>query len=517
MKRFTVNASMALTLGLGLILTLLWTLSHLGAELPVVRAADLHVCPSGCTYSSVQDAVDAANPGDVIKVAEGNYTGVQMHGGQWQIVHLGKTVTIRGGYSSDFAVWDPNTHPTTLDAEGAGRVVYITGNVTPTLEGLRLTNGLAIGDHGGGVYVSDAHPAINGCQVYNNSADQNGGGISLHGATGTELADNQFYSNAAGWSGGGVSLSGGSDGVVLTGNQVYDNAASSGGGFSIDSSDNVDLLGNYVYSNTARTIDGGGINIYKSDNAALMGNRVYSNTADILGGGIYLDSSANPTLAGNQIYSNTADSDGGGIYLIESDASLEGDIIRWNTSENGVGSGVAMFYSAPVSTNTVVADNVGNSSLLRAAIYVRGSSPHFSHLTLARHVYDGLYVSHQDTTYSTVYLTNTIIYSHTWGVVVYWSGNHVYLQSTLFHNTTNPVNGLSGGVISEADRRTGDPAFLTDGYHIGSGSAALDRVGCAGVTTDVDGDPRPAGPSCDIGADELWPKVYLPLVLRQVP
>ena len=51
-------------------------------------------------------------------------------------------------------------------------------------------------------------------------------------------------------------------------------------------------------------------------------------------------------------------------------------------------------------------------------------------------------------------------------------------------------------------------------YHIGPGSAAIDAGVDAGVLTDIDGDPRPIGPSFDIGADEAWRWVFLPLVLR---
>jgi hypothetical protein len=37
----------------------------------------------------------------------------------------------------------------------------------------------------------------------------------------------------------------------------------------------------------------------------------------------------------------------------------------------------------------------------------------------------------------------------------------------------------------------------------------------AGVTVDIDGDPRPAGTRYDLGADEFWHKIYVPLVVRQ--
>ena len=90
---------------LSLGLTLAWLL---GAQAsPGVAAsptAELHVCPSGCPYDNVQDAVDAAIDGDIIKVAEGTYTGVSAREGITQMVYISKSITIQGGYTT--SDWD---------------------------------------------------------------------------------------------------------------------------------------------------------------------------------------------------------------------------------------------------------------------------------------------------------------------------------------------------------------------------------------------------------------------------
>ncbi len=144
---------------LGLILALLFALESQSAPavaasqesvLKAPTAAELHVCPSGCAYSSVQAAVDAANDGDVIKMAAGVYTDVSVRprdditttGVVTQVVYVSKTVTIQGGYTmANWITPDSDANLTTLDAQGRGRVIYVTGDISATFEGLRLTGG----------------------------------------------------------------------------------------------------------------------------------------------------------------------------------------------------------------------------------------------------------------------------------------------------------------------------------------------------------------------------------------
>jgi hypothetical protein len=93
----------------------------------------------------------------------------------------------------------------------------------------------------------------------------------------------------------------------------------------------------------------------------------------------------------------------------------------------------------------------------------------------------------------------------------------VTIEATLWHN--NGMDTAVGGAITIGPINVhDDPAFadpFSHDYHLRFGSAAMDAGLSAGVTTDVDGGPRPAGTRPDLGADEVeqW-CVFLPLVVR---
>jgi len=462
----------------------------------------LFVKPDGtgtaCTQDnpcSLQTALTQAADGDTIYVATGTYTGTGA-----AVITVTKSITLYGGWDGTTAtpvVRDLETYPTTLDGENARRVVYISGNIIPTVDGFIITRGDATGlgggpygrDASGGVYIFQAEAVIRNCKIYTNTGSTvgpgNGGGLYL------------YQSNA-----------------LLEGNTVQGNIAStatwgSGGGLLLWYSD-ATLEGNIIVTNTASTASsgyGGGVYLYHQSDATLEGNTIVGNSANTRGGGLYLDN-CKPVLEGNAIVNNTSNQ-GGGLYFTNSDATLDGNTIISNTSNQG--GGLYFNYSDATLTNTVVADNRANNA--GSGLYVRSASPRLLHTTIARNTGgdgSGVHVSHWGSVYSTVVLSNTILVSHSVGITV-TAGDTAILEATLWGsgawaNTTDW--GGDGTIVTGTVNVWGDPAFVNPDagdYHLTAVSAAIDRGVDAGVTTDIDGDQRPLCMGYDIGADEFVP------------
>jgi len=424
-------------------------------------------------YITVQAAVDASTaPTDVVKVA-GVCSTVSSRYGVTQVVHINKTLTIRGGYTvTNWTDPDPVAHPTILDAQGKGRVLYITGLYdTPTVEGVHITGGDARGQGGGprdksvggGIYIVNAVATISNCQIYANTGGYGGGGLYLY------FSDSELHKG------------------VISGN-----IADYGGGVYLDNS--AAVLGDSVISLNTAEHDGGGLYLTRSD-AALEGSTISSNAAGHDGGGLYLTRS-DAVLSGDSIASNTAGGDGGGLYVRRSDASL---------------------------VNNFVVDNQVSGA--GAGLYIQAASPQLFHTTIAHNggQRDGVHVTSRLLLRSSVGLTNTILVGHGVGITV-TAGNTATLNATLWGagawaNTTDWGGG--GSVIVGMRNYWGDPGFVdADGgdYHLAAGSAALDKGVYVGIASDIDGDPRPDGCGVDIGADEYQGQVchwcYLPLILR---
>ena len=465
-------------------------------------------CASSAPCATVQHAVDIADAGDEIRVATGNYSDVQARTGITQVVYLSKTLTIRGGYTTtNWTTPYAITQPTTLSAQGQGRVLYITGGISPAIEGLHITGGNATGleggplgsDAGGGVYVITAAVTFSNNRVFSNIAS-------------SIITPSTF--------GGGLYLSHGS--VALYANDVTSNTAAFGGGLYFGDSSGVLLVTNIISGNGAR--HGGGLYFVRSPDAALVNNTIMGNRAGgsgiNFGGGVYFLSSANATVTANIVRGNSSEQGGSGLHFQAcSNISLDRNIV----SGNSVGGGGGLYFltsSRVTLTNNVIADNRVSSA--GGGLVIQASSLQLVHNTIARNSGSrgsGVYVLNTGSMYSTVTLTNTILVSHTIGVTIA-SGNTATLEATLWGigawaNETDTEG--AGVIITGTINIIGDPAFVdpdAGDYHIGPNSAARDRGITTTVSNDIDGDPRPIGHGYDLGADEWATHVFLPVIFK---
>ncbi|MCP4541623.1 MAG: DUF11 domain-containing protein [Chloroflexi bacterium] len=342
-KRLIISFALGLVSMLALVYILNWN-TIVSADVKILNpsAVDRQVCLSGCAYSSVQDAVDAADSSDTIKVAAGTYTGVDKGTFITQMVRLRvngvPVVTIRGGYTTtNWVDSDPVANPTILDAEGQGRVFFIEEGVNVTIEGLRITGGNAyMGDvdggrkSGGGLYAADAVVTLRNNHLYGNVADKGGA---------VYLSDN-----------GGVFIE----------NTVTDNTANHGGGLFLDEN-RTDFSYNTISTNTA-VINGGGLLLLQSGSiAALESNTIIANTA-VNGGGMYL-SDSDALLVNNVIANNSASTIGGGLYINVSAPLLLHTVIAQN-GVSGVyakGDSTVSLVNTILSSHTVGISVTGNS------------------------------------------------------------------------------------------------------------------------------------------------------------
>ena len=238
---------------------------HASEPQPLLIASELHVCKTGgADFMTIQDAVDAAQPGDVIKVAAAVYTETKIVSSTPYNLYITKTVSILGGFTcADFSNQNPTANITTINPSTPDQsVVSIfgingqTAQVAPTIDGFTITGGGG-GNHGGGISMRDSDaiisnnvitenqgylfgggifaqrgaPRIQYNRIQNNTADAVsgtalGGGIELEN-TQASVVSNIIANNALSGSpvyGGGVDISGGGP-VTLVNNTIADNDA----------------------------------------------------------------------------------------------------------------------------------------------------------------------------------------------------------------------------------------------------------------------------------------------------
>ena len=271
-------------------------------------------------FATIQAAIDAAKPGDEIRVAKGTYVG--------GLVVQKKGLVLAGGFKGggDFAASDPKANPTVVQGTKAASALAFRNVEDARASGFTITGGAH------GVELA----ACKGITLSRNVVADNGefgkdraGGIFLSQTERVAILDNEIVNNHAGDDGGGIGIRRGRACVDLR------------------------IEGNHIAGNTIPGEHGGGV--FVEGTGVVAGNLVESNAA-CFGGGIFLNGGS-LACSSNVVRNNK----GIGIFGIdyshkgnEQHYTLDHDLVYGNSAE-----GIASFWASLVIRHCTVAGNAG--------------------------------------------------------------------------------------------------------------------------------------------------------------
>jgi uncharacterized repeat protein (TIGR01451 family) len=281
-------------------------------------SSTLTVCASGCDYTRIQDAINAASAGDTIEVHGGTY---------FEHVNVSKTLTLRGV--------DNGSGMPVVDAGGNGSAIILSADGC-VIEGFVARNsGVSYPNAGIEVYS-------NGNTISSNTASGNYYGMFLDSSTGNTVSGNDVTDNSQ----HGIRLNSSCNNTIssntATGNNYY-------GIWLFSSSDNNTIWGNNVtgsingirlQSSNGNTILGNtatGNNNYGIGLIGATGNTISGNTATGNQVGTYLTFSSDNTIS-----SNTANDN---LYGIAFEFSCSTNTISGNTATGNTEAGISLYSS----------------------------------------------------------------------------------------------------------------------------------------------------------------------------
>ena len=281
----------------------------------------------GNPYLTIQEAVDAATNGDIIKVAKGTYPDM--------VVIVEKKVQLLGGFagSGNFNTADPIAHKTIISGTSDApciKVKIVNANIPGSLK----ISGFTICDGRRGIELDNDgwSENLNNIIIENNIFEKNGlpnasplqlgGGIGLAGKNVT-IQNNVFRNNQSG-RGAAIGVVGIPKNFLIANNLIENNTGygDHAGGVCIDGTGTV--TGNIFDGNIAAQDMGygwgGAILIFCPNKTAttdvtLSYNTYRNNYAPSCGGAVFVDDRATVRMEHELLYNNKTKENGSAIYV----------------------------------------------------------------------------------------------------------------------------------------------------------------------------------------------------------
>lgn len=452
-------------------------------------------------YTDLQDAIDAAQAGDMIWVEQGTYLPTSTFGNNNDIrcksFVLKDNVSLYGGFEgTENSVEDRPMdyyellYPTILSGEIANtpdvatdnsyHVVYGKNTSTVTLDGFTISNGCAnrtsyLSDQdGAGVYMGD-NWILRNCIITNNTAMRNGGGVWVS-ATGTLY--NCFLSNnsvtAVSSGGGGAYFDNRSfDATVAASDCIFkENSCSA------------------TTTPTSSSRNGGGA-MSAGQNTIIEGCYFILNTCTNPGGAI-ICSNGN-SFSNCMFYMNQASS-GACIYGGSSSSLRVSNCLFANNEATGNGGTIYITGSSCCAVNCTY---VNNNATAGAAVY--GSSG----LTL----FNSIVWNNGTATESQVSGTSNVTCKYTaiQGVLASGEGNLNVTTEDIAFLAPCPIIGVPEELTEEQMDSIFDADYSIDGNSVCKDAGSIAILSLSGYQfpeTDLNGDDRVVGSAIDLGCFE---------------
>jgi len=342
-------------------------------------------------FITIQAGIDAANPGFMVIVADGTYTG----DGNRDIDFDGKAITVRSENGPENCIIDCQGDP---NEPHRGFIFQNGEDANSVLDGFTITNGYApmeeitvwegepvyytvYASFGGGIFCNSSSPTIANCIIRDNFSLQiGGGGIFCYSAI-PVLINCEFVDNTT-QDGGGMynwyssptvtsctfignyyrgmynyeysnptvtncTFSGNYGGGME--NEYFSNPIVTGCTFTVNSNwdgggmynkESSPIVTNCTFTGNSATYDGGGMCNYWYSNPTVTNCTFSGNSADHHGGGMY-NGNSSPKMTSCNFSGNSAYNDGGGMCNWGSSPTVIPPVsnctFAGNTAENGNG------------------------------------------------------------------------------------------------------------------------------------------------------------------------------------
>lgn len=435
----------------------------------------------------------------------------------------------------------------------SGNTVFIDGggiymwHAAAEIEGNTIENNVARGHEkasGGGIDVNFcSNVVVRGNRIVGNQCDFAGGGLSVF-ASDIEIVGNVISGNDGGEYAGGIHLETqaqyGDNIFVVRSNTISENRATNkGGGIHVYTEDTwspVEIVSNTIVDNICTDprcqpgsfencgLGGGIFNMDCRAPHKVEGNVIENNRADLYGGAAF--ARVDLVFKSNRVDSNHALFAYGGLFCFN---NLKNEIVEnifsWNFVENpypNVLNPGALYvkdgYDAAAIVNNIF---VGNMGYHAGAICLNGESKSVN-------IDSNTFVDNESSYEGggTVWLQceaqfrNNIFKGDryavrikapgtaTWDANDFWGQTRglVYEPPVVYEAPTQLRTSLPAGV-----NYVQDPVLVVtdEGVRLAKGSPLVDRGLCSSqVARDFEGDSRPVGNRCDVGADEYNVGVY---------